>query len=99
MLDVSEILNANILIVDDQETNVMLLDGMLRQAGYVNVNSTMDPHTVCPLHAQNHYDLILLDLQMPELDGFQVMKRLHDLDPDGYLPVLVITAQPNHKLR
>jgi putative two-component system response regulator len=59
----------------------------------------MDPRQVCELHRQNRYDLILLDLQMPGMDGFQVMEGLKDIEPDGYLPVLVITAQPGHKLR
>ena len=59
----------------------------------------MDPHEVCALHRKNRYDLILLDLQMPGMDGFQVMEGLKTNDADGYLPVLVITAQPGHKLR
>ena len=99
MLEISEILNANILIVDDQKANVILLEQMLRNAGYLRVTSTMDPHQVCALYAEHKYDLILLDLQMPELDGFQVMEGLKEIEPDGYLPVLVITAQPSHKLR
>ena len=58
-----------------------------------------DPHAVCELHLKNRYDLILLDLQMPGMDGFQVMESLKEVETDGYLPVLVITAQPDHKLR
>src|ERR1700675_2857179 len=65
----SDILDARILVVDDQEANVLLLE------------------------------LILLDLQMPGMDGFQVMEGLKAIETDGYLPVLVITAQPGHKLR
>lgn len=99
MISAQEILNANILIVDDQETNVLLLEQMLREVGYQCIMSTMDPHAVCALHLANHYDLILLDLQMPGMDGFQVMEGLKENDADGYLPVLVITAQPGHKLR
>ena len=95
----SDILNASILIVDDQASNVQLLEQLLSEAGYVHVASTMNPHEVCALHRQNHYDLILLDLQMPDMDGFQVMAGLKTNDADGYLPVLVITAQPGHKLR
>ena len=72
---------------------------MLRSAGYVSITSTMDPGEVCELHLKNRYDLILLDLQMPGMDGFQVMEGLKEIEPDGYLPVLVITAQPGHKLR
>ena len=94
-----DILTASILIVDDQEDNVTLLGQMLREAGYACVASTMNPHEVCALHRKNRYDLILLDLQMPGMDGFQVMEGLKTNDADGYLPVLVITAQPGHKLR
>ena len=99
MISKQDILNANILIVDDQEANVLLLEQMLREAGYQCITSTMDPHVVCALHLTHHYDLILLDLQMPGMDGFQVMEGLKENEREGYLPVLVITAQPGHKLR
>ncbi len=99
MVSATDILNANILIVDDQQANVQLLEQMLRAAGYQCITSTMDPHTVCTLHRVNRYDLILLDLQMPGMDGFQVMAGLKELEAEGYIPVLVMTAQPNHKLR
>jgi len=99
MVNPADILGARILIVDDQQANVSLLEGMLRIAGYTSVNSTINPNEVCELHRQNHYSLILLDLQMPGLDGFQVMEGLKEIEQDGYLPVLVITAQPAHKLR
>jgi PAS domain S-box-containing protein len=59
----------------------------------------MNPHEVCALHRKNRYDLILLDLQMPGMDGFQVMEGLKTSDADSYLPVIVLTAQPGHKLR
>ncbi len=95
----SDILNASILIVDDQEANVSLLEQTLGEAGYARVASTMNPTEVCALHRKNRYDLILLDLQMPGMDGFQVMEGLKTNDSDSYLPVLVITAQPGHKLR
>ena len=99
ILDPAQIFQASLLIVDDQEANVRLLEQMLHDAGYVHVASTMDPHEVCALHRKNRYDLILLDLQMPGMDGFQVMEGLKTNDADSYLPVLVITAQPGHKLR
>ena len=99
MVTESEIRNASLLIVDDQEANVSLLEQMLREAGYARVASTMNPHEVCALHRKNRYDLILLDLQMPGMDGFQVIEALKTNDADGYLPVLVLTAQPGHKLR
>ncbi|MCX5757403.1 MAG: SpoIIE family protein phosphatase [Candidatus Hydrogenedentes bacterium] len=99
MVSSSDILNAGILVVDDQEANVRLLEGMLRIAGYTSVESTTDPAAVCDLYRKNRYALILLDLQMPGMDGFQVMEGLKEIEKDGYLPVLVITAQPDHKLR
>jgi PAS domain S-box-containing protein len=99
MISEQEILNASILIVDDQQANVLLLEQMLRDAGYACLASTTDPHAACELHRKNRYDLILLDLQMPGMDGFQVMEGLKKIETDGYLPVLVITAQPDHKLR
>ena len=98
MINSADILHANVLIVDDLEANVLLLGRMLRGAGYTSVSSTMNPLEVCELHRKNRYDLILLDLQMPGMDGFQVMEGLKEIEPDGYLPVLVITAQPGHKL-
>jgi PAS domain S-box-containing protein len=95
----AEILRAAVLIVDDQPVNVSLLQQTLGQAGFTRVSSTMDPHEVCALHRKNRYDLILLDLQMPGMDGFQVIEGLKTNEADAYLPVLVITAQPGHKLR
>ncbi len=93
------LLHAAILVVDDRESNVLLLARMLAGAGYDRVTTTTDPAAVCDLHFDNRYDLILLDLQMPGMDGFAVMEGLKDVEMDGYLPVLVITAQPEHKLR
>jgi PAS domain S-box-containing protein len=95
----SDILNASILIVDDQEPNVSLLTQLLADAGYTRIASTMNPEEVCGLHRRNSYDLILLDLQMPGMDGFQVMEALKTSAADSYLPVVVLTAQPGHKLR
>jgi PAS domain S-box-containing protein len=95
----ADILAAKILVVDDQEANVSLLQQLLADAGYRNITTTMDPREVCGLHRWNTYDLILLDLQMPEMDGFQVMEALKTNATESYLPVIVLTAQPGHKLR
>ena len=99
MLSTHEFLNARILIVDDQAANVQLLERLLRDAGYVNIASMLDPLQVCAQHRENAYDLILLDLQMPGMDGFQVMQALQAENVDSTLPVIVLTAQPGHKLR
>ena len=99
MISSSDILHGKVLIVDDQKVNVLLLERMLRGAGYVSITSTMDPGEVCQLHRKNRYDLILLDLVMPGTDGFQVMEGLKEIETEGYLPVLAVTAHPAHKLR
>jgi len=99
MINEQDILNASILIVDDQQSNVILLEEMLHDFGYACIASTNDPHVVCEWHRKNLYDLILLDLQMPGMDGFQVMEYLKEIETGGYLPVIAITAQPSHKLR
>jgi PAS domain S-box-containing protein len=99
VIDSSDILNAKILIVDDLQANVRLLEKMLSDAGHTGIASTRDPNEVCALHSKNRYDLILLDLLMPGMDGFQVMEGLKGIEAGGYLPILVITAQPDHKLR
>jgi two-component system cell cycle response regulator len=98
MITSTDVLHGKILIVDDQEVNVLLLEQMLQNAGYTSITSTTNPFDVCKLHLENHYDLILLDLLMPGMDGFQVMEELKKIAPNDYLPVLVITAQPGHKL-
>jgi two-component system, cell cycle response regulator len=102
MVTSSAILNASILIVDDVHANVELLERLLQLAGYTSVASTTNPLEVCRLHRENQYDLILLDLMMPGMDGFQVMECLTKIEEGefgGYLSVLVVTGQPGHKLR
>jgi adenylate cyclase len=99
MINSPDVLQGKILIVDDQKANVLLLERTLRGAGYVSIASTTNPREVCDLHLKNRYDLILLDLQMPGMDGFEVMEKLKTIETGGYLPVLVITAQPDHSLR
>ena len=95
----TDILAANILIVDDAAANVQLLDRMLREAGYTHVASTTRPQEACTLHRAHPFDLILLDLLMPGMDGFEVMDELRGIDADSYVPVIVLTAEPAHRLR
>lgn len=99
MVNTSDVFNGTILIVDDREANVIMLRRMLLGAGYFFITSTMDPYAVSELHSKNRYDLILLDLQMPGMDGFQVMESLKKIEGNNYIPVLVISAQPDQKMR
>ncbi|HEX8411425.1 MAG TPA: response regulator [Thermoanaerobaculia bacterium] len=88
----TEALGPRILIVDDQRSNVRLLEQTLRRAGYEEVMSTVEPREVAALHQQNHYDLILLDLQMPEMNGFQVMEQLRETRSTNPVSILVLSA-------
>lgn len=99
MIAPSDILDARILIVDDVEFNIRILDGILREAGYTAIASTMNPQGVSALQRKNRYDLILLDIQMPGMDGFEVLKCLMETEKEDCPPVLVITAEPDHKMR
>lgn len=99
MSQILDTLAARILIVDDQVANVRMLERVLHDAGYSHVASSTNPADVCALHRKNDYDLILLDLHMPGMDGFQVMEALKSNNADPYLPVIVLTAQPSHKVR
>ena len=99
MISENDIKDASILIVDDQKANIILLEELLRENGYQHISSTMDPTSVSALHSDNRYDLILLDILMPGMDGFQVIEQLKLNVVNDYLPILVLTAQPDHKLR
>jgi len=90
---------APILIVDDNEANILLLENILRQRGYRNVLACSDPFKVAALHREHQFALILLDMQMPGLDGLGVMKELRAAAPEHHLPVLIITAQTDSELR
>jgi two-component system cell cycle response regulator len=99
MINRTEILNARILIVDDREANVSLVAQILSEEGYTEVSTTTNSLEVCALHRKNRYDLIVLDLQMPGMDGFEVMDGLKSDESEDYLPVIALTAQPAHKRR
>lgn len=84
--------NAKILIVDDEIANIRLLEIMLEHAGFTDLWSTTDPRQTLPLVHEVTPDVLLLDLQMPHLDGFGVMRALAEAFPEGTCPVLVLTA-------
>jgi DNA-binding response OmpR family regulator len=97
MISSPEILHAKLLVVDDQQAMILLLEQVLRRAGYLSITTTRNPREVRELHAKNRYDLILLDIQMPGTDGFKVMEDLKQVETSGRLPVLAMTAQPSHE--
>ncbi len=99
MITDAEVFNARILIVDDQPVNVQLLEQLLADTGYTRTTSTTRPQEVCALHGEDPFDLILLDLKMPGMDGFEVMHAIKTLHPEMYLPVIVLTAEPGHTLQ
>ncbi|MCW8929164.1 MAG: response regulator [Gammaproteobacteria bacterium] len=88
----NQVYESNILVVDDNPVNINLLEQILKMQGYSNIFSTTDPTSVVSLYKENIYDLILLDLNMPILDGFGVMDALSEFIQEDYLPVIVITA-------
>ncbi|MDQ3057055.1 MAG: response regulator [Pseudomonadota bacterium] len=98
MINTADILQAKILVVDDDRDTATTLAMTLQHAGYANVTASSDPKAVHDLHRDNNYHLILLDLQMPGMDGFQVMEGLKEFEREGYLPVLAITGEPGHKV-
>jgi putative two-component system response regulator len=85
--------DARILVVDDERVNVVLLERILEQDGYRNVKSVTDPTEAVARYDQFEPDLVLLDLHMPKLDGFAVMKLLSErISDDTFLPLLILTA-------
>jgi PAS domain S-box-containing protein len=99
ILNPVDIFNASILIVNDQRATVQWLEETLIEAGHSHITSTLEPHTACGLHLKKRYDLILLDLDMASTDGLALIEQLRAIEPDAYLPVLALTAQPEQRLR
>ncbi len=99
MISEQEILNAKILIVDDLEANESVLGRILSEVGYLNISTAMNPADINELHQTNVYDLILLDIQIPNMDGFQVVEALSSNQSDNYRPILAIIAEPDQKLQ
>jgi putative two-component system response regulator len=90
---------ASILMVDDQAFNITLLRMILREAGYANLHSTTDSRDAAGMYARLRPDIVLLDLQMPHIDGFGVMEQLTELERGSFAPVLVLTAELDPEVR
>lgn len=90
---------ATLLLVDDEAANLRLLQTVLEDAGYSNIVSTQDPREALPLQLQHNCDLILLDLNMPHLDGYEVMEQFSAVFGDKLPPILILTAQEFQGLR
>lgn len=97
--ELSNIYTAKILIVDDNPSNVALLEAILEEEEYTNIFSTTNPLEVLPLYLEHRFDLILLDIRMPGMSGIEVLKLLHERIQDDYLPVIVLTAQTDMETR
>ena len=88
-----DIKSARILLVDDEASNVKLLERVLVSDGYTRVTTTQNPQEVVKLYEEISPDLIVLDLNMPIMDGYQVMECLHEKVSEDVCPILVLTAQ------
>lgn len=93
LIESAEIRSRRILIVDDEDANVLLLASLLEREGYVDIHTITDPATALEAFVRLEPDLVLLDLMMPEIDGFQLLEafKRHDR-PDEFRPVLVLSA-------
>ena len=94
-----ELIKLKILIVDDQPINHELLNGMLREAGYSRINDIIDSREAADAYKKFKPDLVILDLNMPHLDGFDVMEQILEIDPDSYAPILVLTSETDQECR
>lgn len=92
-LDALDVRRASILLVDDETVNLKLLQRSLEALGYARLTSLSDPRAVLPHYEKHRPDLVVLDLNMPGMNGFEVMGKLQALDQDDMPPVLILTAQ------
>lgn len=93
------LLKSKILIIDDEVANIALLEDILEEGGFTYFRSTTDSRKALEMYEDMRPDLVLLDLNMPHLDGFQVMEQLKELEEDSYVPILVLTAQSDRNTR
>src|SRR5262245_60061223 len=99
MVNNDDILKAKILIIDDKEDHVSLLMEILQRAGYRNITFTYNPLRAIELYQQLRPDLVFLDLDMSHLNGFEIMSKLKEIEGGNYLPVAVISDNPDQQIR
>ena len=92
MLDENNLFDLKILIVDDEITNIKLLERLLEEEGYSNILGISDPEEVPVKFKEYQPDLVLLDLVMPKMDGFQVIEEINKIDVEATTPILMLTA-------
>jgi len=92
-MNAEEIYDRRVLIIDDESSNVRLLEEVLRAAGYTNIRGATASRAVLQLYAEFRPDILLLDLHMPGLTGFEVMEQLRPVVRAGeFFPILVLTG-------
>jgi PAS domain S-box-containing protein len=94
-----ELRGARILVVDDLDSDARLIKAMLEGSGFTSVTTLTDPFAARDLHVANRYDLVVLDVMMPGMDGFAVLEALEAVNPECPVPVIVVTAEPDHMAR
>ena len=100
LIDNQEILTKRILAIDDEEANMLLLANVLEREGYTDIHCITDPEKALDAYIQLSPDLVLLDLMMPKIDGFQLLDAFSKHDkPDEFRPVLVLTADTTLQTR
>lgn len=87
-----DIENARVVVVDDEENNVLLVERALRRAGWGNVHGFTDPEAAISSALDDGADLVVVDLHMPVVDGWELMRRLSEGFGDEFVPFLVLTA-------
>lgn len=100
LIDPKEILSRRILVIDDEEANVLLLRNLLKREGYTDVHCLTQSSVALQSYIELEPDLVLLDLMMPEIDGFQLLEAFSRHDAaDEFRPVLVLTADTTIQAR
>ena len=99
MITAEQIHNAKILIIEDEPANIMVLEETLEQSGQTSIKSITDPREALDTYKKFQPDLVLLDLNMPHLNGFEVMEQIKETDPESNIPIMILTAQIDQSTR